>query len=125
MKYLAVFGLLGFAVTSPAIAGGWSKGDWVLAQWKGDKYWFPGVVERDNGSSVTVNYDDGTRETRPANQVKDYDWHVQSHVQCVWKDGNWYGAVITAMGNDGETLMIRYTDDGTVERTTTGKCRSL
>jgi hypothetical protein len=108
------------------MAAGWTKGEWVLAQWKGDKYWFPGIVEKDNGASVTILYDDGTRETRPANQVKPYSWQVKSHVQCVWaQDGQWYPAVITALDDEGDKLTIRYDEDGTVEHTRTGKCRSL
>ena len=120
--------ILGIAVAVVALASSAATardpGDWVLAQWRGDIYWFPGVVERDNGSTISVRYDDGTREARPSNQVKTYDWRIGSAVECRWSDGNWYGARITQMGADGESLTIRYVDDGVIERTKTGKCRS-
>lgn len=48
----------------------YERGDWVLARWQGGQYWFPGVVERVEGSRVTVAYDDGTHQVRPTSQVK-------------------------------------------------------
>lgn len=125
MKRFVLGVLLSMLATTSAQAQGWAPGDWVLAQWRGGQYWFPGIVERNSGSSVTVLFDDGSRETRPANQVKNYNWRIGSNIQCIWaSDGEWYSAVITGMGDDGESLRIRYTDDGTVEKTKTGKCRS-
>ena len=110
---------LGLAAASPAAA--FSEGDWVLAQWKGGEYWFPGVVESASGGKVTVAFDDGTRETRPSNQVRDYDWRVGSKVECNWKGQGWYRGKITALS--GEKLSIAY-DDGDKETTKTGRCRS-
>ncbi len=99
-------------------------GDWVLAQWKGAQYWFPGVVESRSGDSVTIIYDDGTRETRPANQVKPYDWRVGTSISCRWKGGaEWYPGRISAMSTDGVSITVEY-DDGDREQTATGACRA-
>lgn len=99
-------------------------GDWVLAQWKGDKYWFPGVVESRAGDSVTILFDDGTRETRPSNQVRAYDWRAGTRVSCRWKNGTqWYPGRIEAVAADGVNLTITY-DDGEREQTRTGACRA-
>ncbi|MCB1642496.1 MAG: hypothetical protein KDI37_12250 [Xanthomonadales bacterium] len=100
------------------------RGDWVLAQWQGGEYWFPGVIEKVNGNKITIVYDDGTRETRPYNQVRPYDWRVGTRVHCQWAGGtDWYAGRITRMHRDGVTLDIEY-DDGDRERTRTGSCRS-
>ncbi|TVQ41288.1 MAG: hypothetical protein EA370_02430 [Wenzhouxiangella sp.] len=99
-------------------------GDWVLARWQGAAYWFPGVVERVEGNRVIVAYDDGTRETRPANQVKTYDWDVGTRVECRWAGGwTWYSGRISAVMADGVNIRVDY-DDGDREQTTTGMCRS-
>jgi hypothetical protein len=97
--------------------------DWVLAQWRGGAYYYPAVVTRTDGKMVTIEYDDGARETRPVNQVKRYDWQLGSKIECRWTDGGWYGASITAMDGDGVKLDILY-DDGTAQRTKTKRCRS-
>ncbi len=100
------------------------RGDWVLAQWQGGVYWFPGVVESRTRDTITIAYDDGTRETRPANQVRYYDWRVGSRVECRWAGGNeWYGGRISAMDSGGSVISIAY-DDGDREQTTTAMCRS-
>ena len=98
--------------------------DWVLAQWRGGAYYYPATVLRTDATTVTIEYDDGARETRPVNQVKHYNWKLGSKVECRWTDGAWYGASITAMGGDAVTLDILY-DDGTAQRTMTKRCRSL
>lgn len=98
------------------------RGDWVLGQWRGGSAWYPGVVESVSGNQVTIRYDDGTRETRPANQVRPYDWRVGTHVSCLWTDGNWYRATITAMDPGGLEIDVLY-DDGDRQRTQTGRCR--
>ena len=99
-------------------------GDWVLAQWQGGEYWFPGVVESRAGNKITIAYDDGTRETRPINQVRPYDWKIGSRVQCQWAGGtDWYAGRITAMSADGVTIHVAY-DDGDREETRTAACRS-
>jgi hypothetical protein len=100
----------------------YSKGDWVLGQWRGGAMWFPGVVESHKGNMVTVQYDDGTRETRPENQVKPYDWRVGTRVECNFKNsGKWFSGRITRLNN--ENLSVAY-DDGDKENTKTGACRS-
>ena len=98
-------------------------GDWVLGQWRGGHDWFPGVVVAHEGTQVTIRYDDGTRETRPESQVRPYDWHVGSRVVCLWTNGRWYDATITAMAEDGLTISLLY-DDGDTQITQTGRCRS-
>lgn len=103
-------------------AWAYNQGDWVLGQWKGNAYWYPAVVESQRGTSVTMVYDDGTRETRPENQVKPYDWKVGSKVECDWKGGGkWYAGRITRL--NVTDLSIAY-DDGDKEDTHTGSCRS-
>lgn len=119
--FLLIAGFL--ALSTPAMAA-WQSGDWVLARWKNGDYWYPAVVQGQKGVFVTITYDDGTKDVLAESLVKRYDWAVGSKIACVWaSDGKYYAATITNMGNDGTTLIIRYTD-GTVERTNTGKCRS-
>ena len=113
--------ILALAVSASASAQG--PGDWVLAQWRGGNDWYPGVVQSRDGNQVTILYDDGTRETRPVNQVRAYDWRVGSRVVCRWTNGQWYEAVITAMAEDGLTISVLY-DDGDTQITQTGRCRS-
>ena len=98
-------------------------GDWVLGQWRGGSDWYPGVVQAHEGNQVTILYDDGTRETRPENQVRPYNWRVGSRVVCPFTNGRWYDATITAMAEDGLTISILY-DDGDTQITQTGRCRS-
>lgn len=108
-------------ITSPASA--LEIGDWVLARWQGGAYFFPGVVAAMKGNSITIRYDDGDVDTRPINQVRVYDWHVGSRVECNFNNaGDWYPGTINSMwGNTG--LRIYY-DDGDREDTTTASCRS-
>ncbi len=110
------------AYAAPALAH--NVGDWVLAPWHDSTQTFPGVVVGKSGSSLTIRFDDGTRETRIASEVRAFDWKAGSYVECQWSDGKWYGARINWLGKDGLSMQIRYVDDGTIERTTTGKCRS-
>ncbi len=116
--------LISLALLFSSSAMAYQPGDWVLAQWKGDEYWFPGLVERVEGNRVTVAYDDGTRETRPVNQVRPYNWDVGSRVECRWAGGSeWHAGRITAVSSDGEGIRVDY-DDGDREETRTGFCRS-
>ncbi|HEV2816162.1 MAG TPA: hypothetical protein VGW40_02925 [Allosphingosinicella sp.] len=121
MKTLLGIGAAILALSTAAAAQ--QPGDWVLAQWQGGSDWYPGVVQSRDGNMITILYDDGTRETRPANQVRAYDWRVGSRVTCRWTDGNWYDATITAMAEDGLTISLIY-DDGDTQITQTGRCRS-
>lgn len=99
-------------------------GDWVLCQWQGGRYWFPGVVHSIAGGTVAIQYDDGSSEIRPANQVRHFDWQAGTRIHAFWTaDQRWYDATITAMAPDGARLTVRY-DDGVVEETTTSRCRS-
>ena len=107
----------------PAAAVAQNSGDWVLSQWKGSSQFFPGVVQKREGNSVWVLFDDGTREVRPANLLRPFDWRAGSRMECRWTDGNWYPGRITFMGSDGLTLDVLY-DDGDRQRTNTGRCRT-
>lgn len=107
---------------SPALAH--KVGDWVLAPWHDSDQTFPGVVIAVSGNAVTIRFDDGTKETRLASEVRPYNWQVGSKIECQWTDGNWYAAKIQSMGSDGYSLVVRYDDDGVIQRTRTGRCRS-
>ncbi len=124
MKRLFLAGAVALVAATAAHASQFQNGDWVLAQYKGSSYWFPGVVESASSDGVTIAYDDGERETRPDNQVKPYTWRVGSKIECRWKGGEeWYAGSITRASDDGESLSVAY-EDGDNERTQTRKCRS-
>jgi hypothetical protein len=56
--------------------------------------------------------------------VKRYDWRTGSSIQAVWSgNGQWYAATITEIEPNGSRLTVEF-DDGIVERTVTGRCRS-
>ena len=114
--------LLGVLACAGAMAQ--SRGDWVLGQWQGGAYWFPGVVQERNGDRVTILYDDGTRETVPSKRVRPYTWALGTRVECRWSGGSeWYTGKITGMAKDGSEIDVLY-DDGDRERIATGGCRS-
>ncbi|RZA18308.1 MAG: hypothetical protein EOP93_11540 [Lysobacteraceae bacterium] len=101
-----------------------ARGDWVLGQWQGGAYWFPGVVQERSGDKITIRYDDGTSETVSAKRVRPYTWKLGTRVECRWADGTeWYTGQIAGISNDGSQLDIKY-DDGDRERIATGGCRS-
>lgn len=112
--------LLALAMNASALA--FERGDWVLGRWDDGEYWYPGVVESSTRGSVTILYDDGDRATEPSNRVKPYNWRVGTRVECNWKGrGEWYEGAISRL--DGSNLRVDY-DDGDIERTKTGRCRS-
>ncbi|MFJ5488661.1 tudor domain-containing protein [Hansschlegelia beijingensis] len=97
-------------------------GDQVLGRWRGGEHWYPGVVDSISRSDVTIQYDDGDRETASFRQVRAYNWRPGQRVECNWKNGGtWYSGRIIAI--EGDRLSINY-DDGDRERTRTSKCRS-
>ncbi|BDA83401.1 hypothetical protein Sa4125_09430 [Aureimonas sp. SA4125] len=99
-----------------------TKGDWVLGNYKGAGYWFPGVVEKLDGGNITIRYDDGDRETVDISDVRAYDWMIGMKVECNYKgQGTWYPGKIASLA--GEKIGIAY-DDGDKETTKTGRCRS-
>ena len=101
-----------------------SRGDWVLGQWQGGAYWFPGVVQGSSGGNVTIQYDDGTSETVPLKRVRPYTWKLGTRVECRWSGGQeWYAGKISGMSKDGTEIDVLY-DDGDRERIATGGCRS-
>ena len=117
--------LMGAAATLSlaTVASAQQVGQWVLGQWRGGSDWYPGVIEAVQGNQITIRYDDGTRETRPLNQVRPYDWRVGTRVVCLFTNGQWYPAAITAMDPGGLLISVRY-DDGDTQITQTGRCRS-
>jgi len=120
-KKLAVV-MLGVLACAGAMAQ--SRGDWVLGQWQGGAYWFPGVVQERSGGNVTIQYDDGTSETVPLKQVRPYTWTLGTRVECRWSGGQeWYAGKIAGMSKDGTEIDVAY-DDGDRERIATGGCRS-
>lgn len=114
---------IGLCLT-PVAASAQNVGDWVLSPFQGSRMLFPGVVESRSGPNITIRFDDGDVETRPASTVRFYDWRAGSKVSCLWTDGNWYHATILSTGADGYTLRVRYDDDGVVQNTKTGRCRT-
>ena len=118
-KLLMVGGLLAGGIVS---ADAQSNGDWVLGNYKGAGYWFPGIVEKSGGGKVTIRYDDGDRETVSISNVRPYDWMIGMKVECNFKgQGNWYRGTISSLA--GEKIGIAY-DDGDKETTKTGRCRT-
>lgn len=118
--------LLALAATLTMIAGSnalaQTQGDWVLGNFKGAGYWFPGIVEKVGGGKVTIRYDDGDRETVALSAVRPYDWMIGMKVECNFKgQGQWYPGTIASLA--GERIGIAY-DDGDKETTKTGRCRS-
>lgn len=123
MKKLLLAGVMAMVAATTASAAEFREGDWVLAQYNGGAYWFPGVVESARGGKVSIAYDDGERETRPAHDVKMYNWGIGSRIECRWKNGaEWYPGRITGDRQNG-SISVAY-DDGDKERTTTDRCRS-
>ena len=110
------------ALSGPAVAQ--EVGDWVLSPWRGSTVYYPGVVESRSGTLVTIRFDDGEAETRQANTVLPFDWQPGSRIECLWRDSNWYRATVRSIAADGFTMQIRYDDDGIVENTNTGRCRT-
>ncbi|MDH4398242.1 hypothetical protein, partial [Sphingorhabdus sp.] len=111
-----------FSLSSAALAQ--EVGDWVLSPWQGSREYYPGVIESRSGSVVTVRFDDGSVETRQAYSVRRFNWRARSRVTCQWSDGRWYPARINWISSDGYNMQIRYREDGSIENTTTGKCRT-
>ena len=120
MKAALLTALLFAAGIAPAAAQ--QIGEWVLARYKGGDYWYPGVIQTVIPEAITVLYDDGMREALPLNQVRPYDWNTGSAVECNWQNGGkWYPGKIVSL--KATLLTVRY-DDGDVETTRTGQCRS-
>jgi hypothetical protein len=122
---IARVGVIAAAIAMPAGALAQQVGDWVLSPWRGSRVLYPGVIEARNGTTVTVRFDDGSVETRQANTVRFFDWEPGSRISCQWAaDGRWYNAVIVSLSQDGFNMTIRYDQDGSLEDTTTGACRT-
>ncbi|WEZ83898.1 tudor domain-containing protein [Rhizobium sp. 32-5/1] len=120
------FGLMsivaGVIAVSAGAASAQTQGDWVLGNYQGAGYWFPGIAEKVKGGKVTIRYDDGDRETVGLNEVRPYDWMIGMKVECNYKgSGDWYPGTIASLA--GEKIGIAY-DDGDKETTKTGRCRT-
>jgi hypothetical protein len=99
-------------------------GQWVLGRWRAGGHWFPAQVEEASGGVARLAYADGDREALPVDLVKPFDWRVGSRIDATWSgDGKWYAATITEVEPGDTTLTVRF-DDGIVERTDIGRCRS-
>lgn len=99
-----------------------TAGDWVLGNYKGAGYWFPGIVVKSGNEKITIRYDDGDVETVAIGDIRPYDWMIGMKVECNYKGaGKWYAGKIASLA--GEKIGIAY-DDGDKETTKTGRCRS-
>lgn len=116
--------LAGAGLLTPVPAAAQAVGDWVLSKWQGSAEYYPGVVTERSGGQVKVRFDDGDVDITFADAVRPFDWDVDSQVECRWTDGKWYAATIRWISENGSTMQVRYNDDGTVQRTNTGRCRS-
>jgi hypothetical protein len=97
------------------------EGDSVLGRFRGGDFGFPGVVERIDDGQVTICYDDGDRDTRPAAEVRPLDWRPGTRVDAIWSgDGQWYAATILDIFD--RRVALRF-DDGIEEETETARCR--
>jgi PAS domain-containing protein len=93
----------------------------VLGRYRGGEFGFPGIVERADPSGVTVQYDDGDRETRPVGDVRPLGWHPGARIDAVWSgNGQWYAATILDISD--RRVAVRF-DDGIEEETETARCR--
>lgn len=109
-------------VLGASAASAQTVGDWVLANYQGAGYWFPGVITGVSGNKISVEYDDGDKETLSTNAVRPYTWAIGTRVECNWKgQGDWHAGTISSLA--GVKIGIAY-DDGDKETTRTGKCRS-
>ncbi|WP_432286506.1 tudor domain-containing protein [Aminobacter sp. BA135] len=121
-RLLSVQLAAGAILAGAGIANAQTTGDWVLGNYKGSGYWFAGVIEKIDGDTITVRYDDNERETTSLGKVRPYDWMIGSKVECNFKGaGEWYKGTITSLA--AEKVGIAY-DDGDKEITKTGLCRS-
>ena len=122
MKFTST--ILAAAILAAASVGAFAQtqGDWVLGNYKGAGYWYPGIAEKIQGGRVTIVYDDGDRDTVNVSKVRPYDWMIGMQVECNWKGGGvWYPGTIASLA--GEKIGITY-DDGDKENTATGRCRT-
>jgi len=101
----------------------YKQGDRILGRWEGGPFWFAGTVHSFAGDSVAIQYDDGTSEIRPVDDVRPLDWAVGSRLEAVWSgNGGWYDANIMDVSPDGTAFDVRF-DDGIRERVSSGHCR--
>ncbi|HEV7245666.1 MAG TPA: tudor domain-containing protein [Shinella sp.] len=123
MKKLVMLALAaGLFSGGSVVAHAQTVGDWVLGNWQGAGYWYPGVVSKIGGGKITIRYDDGDKETVSIGDVRPYDWMIGMKVECNYKNaGEWYPGKIASLA--GEKIGIAY-DDGDKETTRTGRCRT-
>lgn len=121
-RHVSVLLAAGAILATVGAASAQTAGDWVLGNYKGSGYWFAGVIEKVQGDTITIRYDDNERETTNLSKVRPYDWTIGTKVECNFKGaGEWYKGTITSLA--GEKVGIAY-DDGDKETTKTGRCRT-
>lgn len=121
-KFASILITSSMLVFSGGAANAQTVGDWVLGNYKGAGYWFPGVIDKVSGDKITIRYDDGDKETVAIGDVRPYDWMIGTKVECNYKNsGEWYAGTIASLA--GEKIGIAY-DDGDKETTKTGRCRT-
>ena len=122
MKLGSVLLAVGMIALGAGAANAQTAGDWVLGNWQGAGYWYPGVVSKIGGGKITIRYDDGDKETVSMSDVRPYDWMIGMKVECNYKNaGEWFPGTIASLA--GEKIGIAY-DDGDKETTRTGRCRT-
>ena len=62
-KLLSVILAAGLLASGASAALAQTKGDWVLGNYKGAGYWFPGKIASLAGEKIGIAYDDGDKET--------------------------------------------------------------
>ncbi len=113
-------------VTSLALAlpAGLKAGDLVLGRYKSGAHWYAARLKAVAGDSVSLAYLDGDQETLTATNVRPFDWKATSRVECNWEGrGTYYPAIASAV--KGETITVRYIEDGVVETTKLVACREV
>ena len=112
-------------LAGPVVAGGSlgpATGDRVLAQWEPDGYWYPARITAIAGREISVDFDDGDVAVVGAFQVRDFDWHAGSRLQCNWRgEGRYFEGTVDVLQGDRVDFLY---DDGDRETRAVGRCRS-
>lgn len=117
----------------------WQIGDRVLANWAGERVWYPATIQSLAGGQFQLLYDDGSTEWTTLAQGQFFrlgaydprgpevtasplqDVQVGDRVDCRWLGGNvFYPGSVTERA--GDKIHVRY-DDGDEEWTSLAMCR--